>query len=321
MRFSIRIAQALVLTAGCAASLGAAAQTYPSKPIKVIVGYGPGGVTDVVHRLVADELTKRLGQPMLVENRPGADSLIAARAVKDSAPDGYTFFAGNVIVFGPLFMKENAVLASKELTPVANTVTGDRFIYAGGNLGISSLKDLAAWAKANPGKLRYASPNSAAQMNMAMILKRLGVASFEAIPYKTSDQTVTAVLTGDAHITFNAAPGFSQLIQSGKLRAIAVMAPVRSKILTDVPTAMEQGVNLVLRFNQGFWGPLGIPREIVTKLNGTVNEALKDPALVQKIHNASLEVVPMTPEEMIKAFDHEVAFFTEAAPLVGFKPQ
>jgi tripartite-type tricarboxylate transporter receptor subunit TctC len=309
----------LALGAGLAISAAAAAQAFPNKPLKLIIGYGPGGVTDVINRVVADEMGKRLGQPVTVENRPGANALLAAQAVKNAAPDGYTLYGGSATTFAPVYMKEN-MIASKELAPVATSGLGDWFMYVPTSLGINNLKELAAWAKANPGKMRFAAPSPSNTMLFARVAKDMGF-TYEAIPYKTTDQTIQALIAGDAQVTFNAASGFDAMLQAGKLKAISTLAPGRVAIRPDVPSATEQGVPLVVRFNQGIWTTLGTPRDVILKLNAAVNEGIKAPAAAEKIRNAALAIQPMTPEEVAKAYDQELQFYTEAAKLINYQPQ
>lgn len=311
---------ALLAASAAALPIAASAQTFPSRPLRLIVGFAPGGPTDVMNRIVADQMGKQLGQPVVVENRPGANSLLAAQAVKNAAPDGYTLFGGVVTVFAPVFMKENPIVASKEMAPVAGTISGDWFMYVPSNLGVASIKDLVAWAKANPGKLRFAAPATSNQMLMAVVAKRLGI-DFENIPYKASDQTIPALLNGDAQVTFNGASGFLPHVQTGKLRAIATLAAQRTALLPEVATATEQGIPLVLRFTHGVWTTLGTPRESIQRLNDAVNQALRDPKLIETARNGAVVVAPMGPEEMIRTYESQIQFFSEAASLIGFKPQ
>jgi tripartite-type tricarboxylate transporter receptor subunit TctC len=309
----------VALCAGVAFSAAAIAQAFPTKPLRLIIGYGAGGVTDVINRVVADEMGKKLGQPVVVENRPGANALLAAQAVKNAAPDGYTLYGGSATTFAPVYMKENMV-ATRELAPVATSGLGDWFMYVPTSLGVNNLRELAAWAKANPGKMRFAAPSPSNTMLFAQVARNLGF-TYEAIPYTTTAQTIQALIAGDAQVTFNAASGFDAMLQAGKLKAISTLAPGRVQIRPDVPSATEQGVPLVVRFNQGIWTTLGTPRDVIMRLNSAVNEAIKVPAAVEKIHNAALAIQPMTPEEVAKVYEQELAFYTEAAKLIGYQPQ
>lgn len=313
-----RALKLLMLCLIAAASSTAIAQNYPNRPIKLIIGYGPGGVTDVLNRLIADEISKRVGQPVLVENRPGAGALLASRAVKLAPPDGYALFGGSGSTFSPVMMQDSLDI-TKELAPISMFASGDWFMYVPTSIGVGNLRELAAYAKANAGKFRFSSPSPSNTMLMAMVAKHFGF-TFENIPYKASDQTIQAMLTGDGHVTFNAASGFGPQIQAGKLRAIATLSPKRSAMMPDVPTAQEQNVPIVTQFEVGLWAPLGTPRDIIMKLNAAVVEGLKNPATVEKIRNASLQPASSTPEALLEANKAALAFYTEAAALIGFKP-
>jgi tripartite-type tricarboxylate transporter receptor subunit TctC len=320
MKRSVPAMRLILLFAGLALSAAVAAQNYPSRTIRVIIGYGVGGPTDVVNRIVAAEMEKHLGGAVVVENRPGANGVIAADTVRRSAPDGYTLFGGSATAISPVYVKENAVVASRDFSPVATIALGTSYLFVPSGLKVASLKDLVAWTTANPGKLRFAATSISAQMQMAMISKRLGI-TFDNIPYKTTDQALAALLTGDAQAAVQAASGFEGALAAGKLRVIAIMSGERDALVPDVPTATEQGVPLVVRFNQSLWAPRGTPRDITAKLNTAVNDSLKIPQVVQTMRNVSFLPSPMTPEEVVKTYESEIAFYTEAAALIGFTPQ
>jgi len=312
---------ALALLAGALFSAGAAAQNYPSRPIRIIVGYGAGGVTDVLARIVASELGTRLNGSVVVENRPGANAQIAAQTVKNAAPDGYTLYAGSTLTFSPTFMKDSPISAVKELQPVSTTGVGDWFIYAPGNLPIKSLKDLAAYAKNQPGgSVRFASPSPANTLLMTIVAKRLGF-PFENIPYKTTDQTIQALIAGDGHVTINAVSGFEGQVASGKLAAIGNLGEARSPLMPAAVPAKEQGIPLECRFAHGVWGPLGMPQDVVTKLSNAIIDGMKSPAAVEKAKNIGLIAGGSTPADLIKATEAEAKFYNEAAEAAGFKPQ
>jgi tripartite-type tricarboxylate transporter receptor subunit TctC len=297
----------------------AIAQSFGDRPIRLIIGFGAGGVTDVLQRLVAEQMSKRLKQPVIVENRPGASGLIAAQAVKNAAPDGFTLLGGSVTIFSPVYLK-GGLIASKEFSPVATTALGDWYVFVAGNLGVNSLKDLVDWTKAHPDKLRAGSPAVSATMLTTMLAKRLSI-DVETIPYKTSDQGILGLLRGDVQMMVGALSGSEAYLKTGEIKAIATLSPERVPNMPEVATATEQGVPIVLRFNHGIWAPLGTPQEVVMRLNAAINDSLKEPSLIEAIHNQSLLVVPMSPEEMVKSYDSEIAFFTEAAKTIGFTPQ
>jgi tripartite-type tricarboxylate transporter receptor subunit TctC len=307
-----------VLLLIAAIALTAQAQPYPNKPIRVMVGFGPGGVTDLVNRFVADEMGKRLGQSVVVENRPGASGLVAATAVKNAAPDGYTIYGGPTTAFSAVFLKDPNMSASKELTPISQMATGDWFVYVPTSLPIQNLKEFQAYAKAN--KLRFAAPSVINNMLMAVVAKHLGI-SYEQIPYKTTDQTIAALLQGDAQVTFNAAAGFGPHLQAGKLRVISTLSGGRIDAMPNVQTAKEQGVPVEVYSSVALWAPPATPRDIVMKLNAAAVEALRTPSVVEKIRNVSFTPLASTPEDLVKRYEGEIRFLSEAADIAGYKPQ
>jgi tripartite-type tricarboxylate transporter receptor subunit TctC len=211
-------------------------------------------------------------------------------------------------------------VADKELAPVANIVTGNYVVYAVGSIGAGSLRELVAWAKANPGKLRAASATSGNHMLMAMVAKQVGF-QFENIPYKTTGQVITALLADESQVTINAIAAMVPHLASGKIRGIALLGEKRTTLQPQIPTAKEQGFPMIADFDVGLWGPLGMPRDIVMRINSIVGESLKDPALQERMQKLSYDVSPMSPEEMVKSYQRQMAFFTEAADLVGFKAE
>jgi tripartite-type tricarboxylate transporter receptor subunit TctC len=293
------------------------AQAWPSRPVHVIIGYGAGGSTDVIVRLVADDLSKRLGQSFIVENRPGANGLIAARAVKSSTPDGYTLYGGSATPFTAVFMKDN-MDAAKDLQPVSVMALGDWFVWVRSDLGVTNLKELAAKGKSM--KLKFASPSPANHALMASVAKQLGF-DYENIPYKTTDQTITAVVSGETDFTLNNPAGFTGYAQQGKVRAVATFAPQRTPLMPNVPTAREQGVDMETRFNMGIWAPLGTPHDVVAKLGASIAEAVKTQAVAEKVAGISMIPTGSTPEELVRTFQSEVKTYQEAAGVVGMQPQ
>jgi len=298
----------------------ASAQTYPNRPVRMILGFGAGGATDVLFRVIAEDMGKRLGQPVVVENRPGAGGVLAAQAVKQAAPDGYSIWAGGPMPFSPVMMKENPILLSKELAPISIVAYGDWVMYVPASSGIGSVKEIVQYAKANPKKFRFATISPFNTMMMAMVERQTAIKA-ELIPYKTTDQSIAALLSGDSEVTINSVGGFTGFLQSGKLRAIAVFSPSRSDALKDVPTAAEQGVPISTRYSFQMWGTQGTPRDIVNRLNGSLAETLRNPAVGDKIRGFSLTPSHSTPEEVMRAYDAEIKLFSDAAESIGFKPQ
>ena len=294
------------------------AQAYPNKPIRVLVGYGAGGITDIVVRVSTEEMGRRMGQTMVIENRPGASAAVAGNAARTSAPDGYTLYGGPVAGFAPVFLKDASIDAAKALAPISMLGAGDWFMYVPTNLPINNIKDLIAYAKANP--LRFSSPSVVNTMLMALIAKRLGF-QVESIPYKATDQTITSMLNGDTQVTLNAASGFAPFLSSGRLRVISTLSSKRLDIMPNVPSAIEQGLPLETYSQISLWAPLGTPADIINKLNVAAVEALKTPAVVEKFRNVSYNPQSSSPQDLIRRTDEDIKLLLEAAALIGFQPQ
>jgi len=294
------------------------AQSWPSRPIRVLVGFGAGGATDISARLVSEEVGKRLGQPLVIENRPGVGGLLAANVVKTSPADGYTLFSGSATGFTSVFLKDNPMDPPKELQAVSLQALGDQFMFVRSDLGVNSIKEFVAKAKAN--KLRHAAVGPTQHIVAAIIAKEAGF-EFDNIPYKTTDQVVAALLAGDVDFVTNSIPGMPPHLQSGKVRAIATMGSSRSSLQPNVPTLKEQGVNMEFRFNLGYWAPLGTPREAVQKIGAAVAEAAKVPNVIEKMGVIGLTPVASTPEGLIRQHNAELQIYAEGAKLTGFQPQ
>jgi tripartite-type tricarboxylate transporter receptor subunit TctC len=295
------------------------AQNYPTRAIRVIVGYGAGGIADLLARVSSDEMGRVLGQPFVVENRPGGNAAVAANAVRIAAPDGYTLYQGPTVPFSRVYVKEeNAIDATKVLTPISYIAAGEWIVYVTASLPVQNLQELTAYAKGHP--LRLASPSMTNNLLMAMISKRLGF-TYENVSYKTSDQTIASLLAGDTQATLNAYAGFGSFLSSGKLRAISTLGSKRAESLPNVPTATEQGLALEAYATTSLWGPLGLPADVVGKLNAAAVEALKAPAVVEKFRNVSYSPVSSSPAELVRRTEAEAQLLNEATKQVGYVPQ
>ena len=301
------------------AAAGANAQSYPNKPIRLIVGFGAGGVTDVIARTVGDEMGKALGQPVIVENRTGAGGLLAAQTVKRADPDGYTLFSGSVSTFAPVMAKDG-IYAPTELLPISLTAVGDWMFYIRGQMPVKTLPELAAWAKANPGKLRFASVSPVNQALVSLLGKKAGF-EFDTVPYRTSDQIVGAMLNDDAQITFNALSGYQPHVQNGSIRILSTLGEKRSPLTPDAPTAKEQGVDFATFYSQGIWAPLGTPADVVAKIHAAVAEAVKSARFTEVSKNAAMENRSSTAAELVRISEDELKVYAEATKLIGYVPQ
>ena len=265
----------------------AQAQTYPDKPIKIIVPSAPGGPTDVPARLASQILPPRIGQPIVVENRPGAGGALGARAVASASPDGYTLLAGNTSVFAviPAVSASAGFDSIKDFTPVAKVSESFQILVVLPSFPAKTLKEFIDYAKANPGKLNYAhtGPGGLPHLTGELFKSRTGV-DIVPVSYRSGGESVTAVLSGAVEMTFESITILLPLIREGKVRALGVTSRSRSPLAPDLPTIAEQGVAdyEVLTFN-GIVAPKGTPAAIVDKLNAGINEGLKTPEMQDTI--------------------------------------
>jgi len=298
-----------------------AQQAFPSKPIKILIGFPPGTIMDAMGRPMAAELSRRMGQPVVVENRVGANATIAARAVLQAEPDGYTLFFGNVSAVHPLLNKTNGVDASKELTPVADVAVPPFVLIARAGLPVTTFAQLGQFMKANPGKLTYGAPSATADMLMALTKARTGVEA-RGIPYKGSPQVAIALLADEVDLTAATAQSFIPQLRAGKMRGLFVMGNKRLAVLPDIPTTAELGIkDLELSVHMGFWAPPGMPAAIVQKLNAEIVAALATPSVNQAIRDLGAEPTGTSAAAQLKITEAENKAWAEAARLANFQPQ
>jgi tripartite-type tricarboxylate transporter receptor subunit TctC len=256
----------------------AAAETYPSHPIKVIVPTPAGGPVDVMARIVAAALPAQLGQTVFVENKPGAGNTIGSKAAATADPDGYTLMvsAASGLIMSPMIIK-NAGYDAASFAPIALVAETPQVLVINPNLPFKSVAELVAYAKANPGKLNYSTGGIGTLPHLnAELFKSASGANIVHVPYKGGGPALTGVVAGDVQMTFDTLATSLQLIEGGKLRALAIVGPKRAPDLPDVPAMPEIGYPAV---TSGAWtgllAPRGTPPEIVAKLNAAVNAALK----------------------------------------------
>jgi tripartite-type tricarboxylate transporter receptor subunit TctC len=297
------------------------AQSYPEKPITFVIGFAPGTVLDAVANLVGSQMEKELGQPIILEHKPGAAGSIGAKYVVASEPNGYTFYFGNATSYHPLFIKNNSVFAGTDFDPVIQMTTAPYFFYISAKRGISSFADLVAFGKSNPGALKHGAASPTVDLIMKLLENRTGLQS-TSIAYKGSAPIITALISGEVDTHAATVQPFIQHIKAGTIGALFVASKERSSLFPDVPTAAEAGIaDFEAVNNIGLWAPKNTPREIIDKVNAAAEAALADPAVVEKLRNEfGVEPVGSTPEALLASFDAETAFWTEAAKLANFQP-
>ena len=259
----------------CLASAAAGAQPYPIRPVHLIVPFPAGGTADQVARVIAEPLAASLGQPVVVENRPGADGAVAGDAVRKSAADGYTLLFGTntPLNAAPTLRKQPPYDPVADFTPIALLGAFGTFLVVGNDVPARSAPELVAYARANPGKINYATGNTQSVLASAQLQRTQGL-DLVHVPYKGDVQAIPDLVSGRVQMMFATGVVVPQ-VRDGRLRALAVMMPARSPLLPDVPTLAEAGLaTITIGGWAGLFGPAGLPGDVVDKLNRAVVAAL-----------------------------------------------
>ncbi|ANN78034.1 tripartite tricarboxylate transporter substrate binding protein [Bordetella flabilis] len=305
---------AVSLVGGAPAQAQSPTDKYPDHPIKLVVGYAPGGGNDIAARLIAKELTEILGQSIVVENRPGAGTNIGASYVARSAPDGYTLslsstaLAVNVSLYPKLDYDP-----VKDFAPVAIFAKAPNLLIVSNKLPVSSVKELVAYAKKNPGKLNFSSAGSGSTQQLAAELfkTKAGITAMH-VPYKGSAPSLNAVIGGEADFTFVNIPSSKQLVDSGQVKALAITADKRFPAVPNVPTMEEAGIpGMDVATWYSILAPAGTPPAIINKLNAAVNQAVERPAFRKVLEDMGTAPMTATPEYFQKFLAEEIVRWRE----------
>ena len=255
------------------------AQSYPAKPIRLVVGFAPGGAADFVARTLQDPMLRALGQPLVIDNKPGAGSSIAAEHVAKSPPDGYTVLIASPssILVNPLLNPQIGYNALRDLAPVTKVSSSPLVVAVNTGAGVGTLAELIAYAKKNPGKLNFASSGNGSAPHLAAVLfQRVAGVDIVHVPYKGGAPGVQSVLAGDTQLSFATPPSVLPLVQAGRLKALAVTSRERTPLVPGVPGMAEAGLpDYEISFWYGFFVPTGTPPEAVRKLFDATSQALK----------------------------------------------
>ncbi|HEY5900386.1 MAG TPA: tripartite tricarboxylate transporter substrate binding protein [Burkholderiales bacterium] len=304
-----------------AAALPATAQEYPNKPIRIVVGYSAGGGNDIIVRVMTPEMSKGLGQTIVVENKPGAQSIIAAKLVADSAPDGYTIFMGpsGPMTINPATYSKLPYHPIRDFAPISLICQFPLIVTVSASLPVRSVKELIDYAKANPGKANYASSAGIFQLTTELFKQRTGT-SFEMIPYKGSGESVQAVIGGQVTVTIVDPPPASGPIKAGTLRALAVTSGQRHPSWPDVPTMAEAGVpDMEVPVWTAFFAPAKTPPAIIARLQKEVARVVHTPEVKERFAQMGLDPVGGTPEELAKIVARDVEKYTAVAKAANIK--
>jgi len=285
------------------------AQPWPSKPLRYIVPFPPGAFNDTLARTLAAELPKTLGQPVIVENRPGGNTIIGTEAAAKSPADGYTLFGAALPFAVVQSLYKTSFDVTKDFAPITLAGVTPNLLVANPSAPFSDVKGLIAYAKANPGRLNYASTGNGTSNHLSFELFKSMTGTFVThIPYKGSAPAVTDLIAGQVQVMFDNTPNVLPHVRAGRLKAIAVSSKARTSLAPEIPTVDESGVP---GYDVGVWfGVLtvaGTPREIVQRLNTDMVKILASPEIRQRFGNTGVEVVAGTPEQFSTFLKSEVA--------------
>jgi len=287
----------------------ALAQGYPDKPIKLVVPYPPGGSTDPVARLLAQDIGSRIGQPVVVENRPGAAGSIGTEAVARAAPDGYTILLHTSVIATDPTLKKNAPYdVKRDLAPITLAVTGPYLVVVNNNLPVKNIAELIAYAKANPGKLFYGSAGQGSSGHIiGELFKQAAGIDMTHVPYKGGGPSITGLMGGEVQLLFDTLGGSRTLAEAGKLRAIAVTSGQRSPVMPNVPTVSESGLKgFEAVYWLGIFAPAKTPQPVIDKLYREIKASLDDPVIKAKLLEQGNVAEALPPAQFAKVLDADI---------------
>ncbi len=305
-------------------SAARAQQAYPAKPIRLILPFPPGGSTDIVARLIGQKLTESWGQPVLIENRPGAGGNIAAETAARAAPDGYTLFQVNVAnaIGATLYPKLSYDLITS-FAPVIQLATTPYVLLAHPTVPAKNTAELIALAKARPGQLNYASAGGGSATHLSgELLKSMAGVNIVHVPYKGTGPAVTALLSGEVDLYFATVPAALPLVEAKKLRALGVTSARRSPLMRDVPAIAEAGLK---GYETSTWhgvlAPAATPADVVVKLNAEIARTLAQPAVKERLVGQGLDPVGGTPEQFGAYLKTEISKWAVVVKASGARPE
>jgi tripartite-type tricarboxylate transporter receptor subunit TctC len=317
----------LHLAAGIAALPAVArmarAQTYPARPVRLIVGFAPGGINDILARLIGQWLSERLAQQFVVENRAGASGNIATEAVVNAAPDGYTLLlvGSSNTINATLYEKLNFNFV-RDIVPVAGVARAPLVLEVNPAFPAQTVPELIAYARANPGKINMGSGGNGTSVHMSgELFKMMTGVNMVHVPYRGEGPALSDLVGGQVQVMFSNMPASLELVRAGKLRALAVTTQARSQALPDLPTVGEFAPGYEASGIGGVGAPRGTPAEMVDKLNREINAALTDPKM--KVRFADLGAAPLagSPGDFGKLIAEEVAKWAKVVKFAGLKPE
>ena len=300
------------------------AQAYPAKPIRMLVGYAPGGGTDVTARMVAQKLSDYLGQPVVVENRPGAAATIAAERVATAPADGYTLLMMAAADSAQPALRKLAYNLERDLAPVSLVVTGPAYVLVvHPSVPARDVQALIALARSKPGQLNYASSGVGSQAHLAgELFNSMAKVNFVHVPFKVITEATLAVLIGDVFMGFPSVPAALPLLGTGKLRALAVTSAKRASVMPSIPTLDESGFRGYDRSGwYGVLGPAAVPRAIIAQLNAAIAKVVNNADMRQAFNKQGLDAHTNTPEQFAALIRAAVVQSTQVIKSAGIKAE
>ena len=299
------------LIAGVILCAGVQAATYPEKPVTIIVPFAPGGSTDMVARMLTLKMGEKLGQPFIVENKPGATGAIGATQVKRSAADGYTLLVASIGIFAtnPFLQKNLPYDPTKDFDLLTVAVRSPNVLFVNPNLPVNNVAELVAYLKGKPNKVSFVSSGAGStdHLSAALFWQKTGTTGIH-IPYKGGAPAISDVIAGHADASFQNLNVVSGHIKAGKLKALAITSEKRSPLLPDVPTMAEAGIkDMVVYSWQAVAAPKGLPSGVKNALHGALVSTLKDAEIAKKLTDPGFEIVASTPQEFSAFLDQELA--------------
>jgi len=315
---------AYAIPAGCLGASAGAQEPFPSKPIRIIVGFTPGSIGDLFLRVVAQQLTPVLGQSIVIDNKPGASQIISAGLAANAAPDGYTLYLGTQggLVLNPVVRKKLPYDPIASFTPITMLFATPMYLYTSNNLAARNVPELIALAKRQPGKLTFASigPVTASHVLGEMFKASAGVDMLH-VPFKGGPEATNALVTGQIDVFFNGNNSMSH-VKQGKARVIAAATLKRSEEAPDLPTVAEAGLpNFEMLPWFGLFGPAGMPKPLVERLHREFTTVLKSPAMRERATQMGVQIVTSTPEALIAQVKAETPVMAQLMQKAGVTPE